>query len=160
MAKRKNLSNEAKEKILERKILEEKILKLLALVTTSKSLEEDEDEIKNYLRSYVELNSLGLTPKGYKFWEGNTAGVELQDNPIHETDVGGLIAKIGLAKAVEFLSINRTALLAAIEAKTLPLNFEELKAITRTSYGKKKVIPYYGRKNIQEAILPKKEVVH
>lgn len=147
--KEKNLSEERE--------MEEKIQKLLSLQTAVGSLNEEVENLKKEFRVYVERNSVGVTAKGYKFWEGEIVGVELQDNPQHVTDVNGLVAKIGLEKAVKYLSINRTALTGDIKAKVLTiLTFEELKQITSTTYGQKKVVPYYGRKNIKKIILKDK----
>jgi CRISPR/Cas system-associated protein endoribonuclease Cas2 len=145
MAKKK--TSEEKEKIKENEMAKAKILELMALKTAQKSLEEMIEKIKEFLRNYVEINALGLTPeKQYKFWEKDLCGVELQDNPQHETDIDGFINLVGIRQAVEFLIINRTAILEAISAKRLDITEKDLEKITKTTYGKKKVKPYYGLK--------------
>lgn len=152
MAKKNTkLTPEQKGKNKEEEMVKQKILNLMSFKTTQKSLEENEEAIKEFLRPYVETNALGLTlDKGYKFWEKDVCGVELQDNPQHETDIDGLINLVGLKQAIEFLVINRTALLEAIKAKRINITEEELAKITKTTYGKKKVIPYYGLKYFKQ----------
>ena len=143
----------ARKKLIEKTgemAIEEKILTLLSLNTVIKALIEKKEEVKETLRSYIEANPKGKTSEGYLFWEGKTAGALLQDSPLHETDINGLIAEVGLNKAVEFLTINRTALIKAVEAKSIPLTLGKLEKITLTDYGKKKVIPYYGLRDIKK----------
>lgn len=130
--------------------MEEKILTFLSLKTVIKALVEEKEELNKAIRLYVKTNSKGKTSEGYLFWEGKTAGALLQDNPLHETSVEGLIAKIGLVEASKFLIVNRTGLLNAIKADVIGLTLEQLKEITATSWGDKKVIPYYGLRDIKK----------
>lgn len=137
-----------KERLKEMELVKQKILELMGLKTSQKTLNEQIEAIKEFLRNYVENSPMGLTLKKYKFWEKDICGVELQDNPQHETDLTQFISLVGLQRAVDFLTINRTAVLDAIDAKVFEISHEDLEKITKTTYGKKKVIPYYGLKNL------------
>ncbi|MFH1401408.1 MAG: hypothetical protein ABIG40_00315 [Parcubacteria group bacterium] len=141
MVKIKKLTLEEKERLREMELVKQKILDLMGLKTSQKTLNEQIEAIKEFLRNYVENSPMGLTLKKYKFWEKDICDVKLQDNPQHETEVG-------LQRAVDFLTINRTAVSDTIDAKALEISHEDLEKITKTTYGKKKVIPYYGLKNL------------
>lgn len=130
--------------------MEEKILTFLSLRTVIKALVEEKEELNKAIRSYIETNPKGKTSEGYLFWEGKTAGALLQDNPLHETSVEGLVAKVSLAEASKFLVVNRTALLNAIKADVIQLTIEQLKEITKTRLGEEKVIPYYGVRDVRK----------
>ena len=144
MARKKNIEQ------TEETAMEEKILTFLSLRTVIKALVEEKEELDKAIRSYIKTNPKGKSPEGYLFWEGKTAGALLQDNPLHKTSIDGLIAKIGLVEASKFLIVNRTSLLNAIKAEVISLTLEQLKEITETSQGEKKVLPYYGVRDIRK----------
>ncbi len=136
---------------------EKEILELLSLITAISSLGGRADGIRKKFRSYVEKHPLGITEKGYKFWEKDKAGVELRDNFVNKVNPRLLIKKIELKKALNYLLVDYDSLREDVEEEKIPLSPEGLAKITNIRQRKKKVIPYYGPKYTKKAILLRKK---
>ena len=133
------------------KMIAKKILEFMGLSTALKALKEMVEKIKEALRRWVEEKPT-YTEKGYAYRETKKAGVMLLPTPIHQTSVEGLVAKIGLKAAADFLDVKRTALDAAIKAKSVNMTLKDLEEITTTAQGKPKIVAYYGKREISKII--------
>lgn len=156
MARKKN-PTKAEEKAL--KAWARKILQLLSFGTAVKAMNALIKALKKELVNWVKEAPTGKTPQNYPFRQvGKLAGVLLQDNPQYEIDIDALAGKIGLKKLIDFLSVKRTPLVKAIEAGLVPgITLKELEAITKTTYGEPKVIPYYGTLDLAEILVAEEE---
>lgn len=145
-------SKKAEEKAL--KSWAVKILQLLSYATVAKGMGALMKAIKKELAVWVTEAPTGKTPQNYPYRQaGKLAGALLQDNPQYEIDINALAGKIGLKGLVDFISVKRTVLVKAIEAGlVLGITLAELEAITKTTYGEPKVIPYYGTLDLAEIL--------
>lgn len=127
-----------------------KILQLLSFGTAIKAMSALMKAHKKELAIWVAESPTGETPQNYPYRQaGKLAGALLQDNPQYEIDIDALAGKIGLKRLIDFISVKRTALVKAIEAGLVSgITLKELEAITKTTYGEAKVIPYYGTLDI------------
>jgi len=154
---RKKGATKAEEKVL--KSWATKILRFLSFGTAVKAMNALIKALRKELAIWVIEAPTGKTPQNYFYRQaGKLAGVLLQDSPQYEIDINALAGKIGLKKLIDFISVKRTALVKAIEAGLIPgITLKELEAITKTTYGEPKVIPYYGTLDLAEILAAEEE---